>query len=297
MKQKLICATTLCLFCLILINTFASALERSLERNLKYYPAAAACLSSLNLPGVAGAGLVDMGSMFMEYKEDEDSDDAETVNSSQSATNANNYLDATEKDFDTLESMLTEFKNPIYDLVSNDLTVDERMYNFLGRANSIYSYYFSKEAEDITAKEAADLGILIPTDTLRADDIYAYLAYPADEIDWIMENIFNYTPNQNFYDGNDVWAYSARIGDVYYENRSISTGSIVNFDLMKKPLKTEAGTYSVRVIYVAKFTEVSKVFYFYDYTCALTEIDGVRRWVFLDAAEANSESPIITVED
>lgn len=284
MKQRMISVAALGLSFLMLISIPASAMDDSLIRNLKYYPAAVACLSSQNLPGIAGSGLVDMGAMFMEYNEIENSDSNITPNSSQSDSNTEDYLVATSEDWDELERMLEYCEEPL--LYSSANVVNPDKLNEIADVlhnGKIYQFFYGFDGfEKISANEIPELR---SSEEMKLVDSN-YNSYPSEKIEWVFENIFGleierYSERSFYIEDYLQWCY--KDGRYYgctsseYFGKEYDCKDGWGFDGFFIKTPAGDGAYYVTCKYHNQMEDEVR----YQYQCALNYIDGKRYWAIL----------------
>ena len=122
--------------------------------------------------------------------------------------NKTDNLVATEDDFDNLKKYLDETAYALWcgnkeydcekasaeDIITNYISIGFQYY--------VYNYYF-KDAEEIIGEKQPDP---------RGKYEYSYYKFPADNVDWIIKNIFNATPAR------EAKSNNADMETVYYQD-------------------------------------------------------------------------------
>ena len=198
------------------------------------------------------------------------------------------YLPATDEDFKELEKMMTEFDflPGIFEYSSSDPDALETvMDNIMSMifTSRLYLYYFPDSEEIFYCGESFKNNPESEHDPLNYfADHFKYAKIPADNMDWLIKNVFNVTPDRTvkIKDRNDNNKIRVYCYDGYYYSACGEGG-----DLSGKAhiINKEYDEYWNYVIDINLAYDEYETYYdmgTYRVICHLSYIDGKRQWTF-----------------
>lgn len=204
------------------------------------------------------------------------------------------FLEATNADFnklvETLENM-DAFGIPIVYSHNSSDAYQKLLTKLLEpiSATTFYKYIYNKEAEYVEATEGSFQATPGQLDPMKKyGEYYRYGKVSADEIDWIIRNIFNVTPNRakatitpddNFSNAaRNIYFYE----DYYYFDCG-DGGDCASYPVIKTKRADENNVYTVEfdLFYGMKDDSYADTYDgSYKAVCALKEIGGRKYWTF-----------------
>lgn len=211
----------------------------------------------------------------------------------------NDNLIADEDDFNNFVSLLKNIKSlgylfeySSYDSNAYRIVLSELFGPYT--ETPLYSYMFNKKAEYFDALD----GTFENSQTAECDPLnkfgkfYRYGKLPADEIDWLIKNIFSATPNRNdstIMDGEECQLY-------YYENCYYFAcgdgGGLGVYPVIKTKHADENNRYTIECDLIS-CDDNATYEGTYEILCELKNIEGNRRWSLLSIS-LKSENEITT---
>lgn len=216
---------------------------------------------------------------------------ADSLESTENTSDETQNLEATEEDFNELENMLSKinmlvgFPFDVFTASSAEMTE-----LILGDMLPLHFYYWGEEdVEYLSGEEAAKMGFFSEEniqDKYFIGSPKAYEVYPAEKVDWILENIFHMMPDHSLrielqYEYEPNFVEMCYLDRKYY-HRKAGIGSMPFEMSILSADRQEDGSYQICGENVSPYTSdfASPQ---YRYHCALELIDGERRWTFYSA--------------
>lgn len=196
------------------------------------------------------------------------------------------YLPATDEDFKELEKMMTEFDclPGIFEYSSSDPDALETvMDNIMSMVftSRLYLYYFpnSEEIHYCTGSQFKDMPKSERDPLNHFEDYFKYSKIPADNMDWLLKNVFNVAPDRSvtIKSNNNIRVYYY---DGYYYSACGEGGDISGEAHIINKEYDEYWNYILDINLVYDKYEVHYDMGTYRVICHLSYIDGKRQWTF-----------------
>lgn len=209
--------------------------------------------------------------------------DAKTISQEEALKNTETYLEATEDEFDEIESFVSTvflaYETILIEFDCETMTyqdfIDEYLTHF-GGDSFLYCYYFG-ESEYSYQENPDPLKRFVPVDY---DDWHTgyYFKYSKDNVDWIATNILNISPSSitdvdfDDYKREDRYYYDG----YYYHEQHWGNGDSGNYPTVVDYKRLDDGKYSVIIREDNWFTETTNGTV--EAVIALKNIGGKRLW-------------------
>ena len=212
------------------------------------------------------------------------------------------FLEATDEDFKELEKTLVNMDSlgrpPVYSCNDSD-AYHKLLRELLEQIQSttFYKYIYNKEAEYVDSTQGYFKSTPEQLDPLKKFvEYYRYGKVPADEIDWIIKNIFNVTPDRanstvvSEYSGStftEIYCY-----DNYYYFSCGDGGDCGSYPVIKTKQADENNVYIVEfdLFYGDADDGYDDEFNgSYKAVCALKMIDGKKYWTFYSIEQTGTQ--------
>lgn len=189
-------------------------------------------------------------------------------------------LTATNDDFESLigavDAMAYCFYVDEFDAESDD-AFDDAMRYILDSTFGVYEYYndyfsWNKKHERFYQDYNSDEDAYIAKDPLKKfDTSYAYAKFPADKVEWILENVYNQTPYRDF---SRSWCYYY---NGYYYAETGDGGDAGYQSVIENYEKTDDGAYIFEVR--TNYYDTNNVASRYKVTAKIKSLKGKKYWV------------------
>ena len=218
-----------------------------------------------------------------------------------------NNLVANNSDFEKLCTLLENFSmfGTPFEFSSSDPSAYQTLLENLLEyctGTTLYTYIYGKEAEYVNASD----GLFKNSPKAQRDpldkfgEFGCYGKVNADEIDWIIRNVFGVTPDRNnatIFNGNGCCAY---YHNNYYYFACVGSEFEFGNHIIKNKSVTSDNVYTIEIdVNVISYDEISTYCGSCKIVCALKNIDGKRQWTFssiekIEKEERNTQSTTAT---